>query len=90
MTRVSTCSIIRQKKEHEWRQLESAPNFRTCPDLKMEEEVDGGCCEMAPGGTCLYVGKSTLHRVTKKGDGKRRWDADDFERVIKGREAGLW
>jgi hypothetical protein len=82
MTRVSTCSTIRHKEEHEWHHLESAPDYRTCPDLKTEEEVDGGCCEMAPGSTCLYIGKNTMYKARRKGDGKGRWDGDDFERGL--------
>jgi hypothetical protein len=74
--------VIRHKEEHEWHHLESASDYRACPDLKTEEEVDGGCCEMAPGGTCLYLGRNTIHKARRKGDGKGRWDGDDFERGL--------
>jgi hypothetical protein len=79
MTRVATCEYIRHKEEHEWHHLEPAPDYRTCPDLKTKDEVDGGCCEMGPAGTCLWVGSRTTYRVREPGDGKGRWDGDDFE-----------
>ena len=79
MTRVTTCEYIRHKEEYEWHHLESAPDYRTCPDLKQEDEVDKGCCEMAPGGTCLWVENRTMYEVREPGDGKGGWDGDDFE-----------
>lgn len=79
MTRVSVCETIRHKEEHEWHHLESAPDYRSCPALRAVEEVDGGCCEMAPRGTCPYVGKRTMFTAREPGDGKGQWDGDDFE-----------
>jgi len=80
MTRVDTCYSIKHKEEHEWHHLESAPDYRSCPNLKTFEEVDRGCCEMGSGETCPYVGEKTMFTARTPGDGKGRWDEDDFER----------
>ena len=37
---------------------------------------------MALGSTCLYVGRNTMYKARRKGDGKGRWDGDDFERGL--------
>jgi hypothetical protein len=79
MTRVTTCEHNHHKEEHAWHHLESVPDYRACPDLKQEDEVDEGCCEMGPGGTCLWVENRTMYKVREPGDGKGRWDGDDFE-----------
>lgn len=90
MTRVVTCADVRHKEEHEWHHLESAPDYRTCPDLSTVEEEDGWCCEMAPGGGCLYsgggMGNGIRYTVRRKGDGLGAWDGDDFEGARRGEE----
>lgn len=35
---------------------------------------------MGPGGTCPYAGGKTMFTARMPGDGKGRWDGDDFER----------
>jgi len=75
MTRVKNCPPIRHKEEHEWHHLESAPDYRSCPDLKLVEEEDGGCCEMKPGGGCLYARGMQKYKAGKKGKGW--WDGGD-------------
>jgi len=76
MTRVSTCATIRHKEEHEWHHLEHAPDYRSCPFLKTVKEEDGGCCEMAPGGGCLYARANPKYKAGKSGG--KRWDGDGF------------
>ncbi|KAE9370453.1 hypothetical protein N431DRAFT_442286 [Stipitochalara longipes BDJ] len=80
---IFTCPSIRHKEEHEWHHLELAPDYRTCPNLRTVEEEDGGCCEMAPGGGCLYAGGKPKYKAGRKETGKGRWDGDDFSTSIK-------
>jgi len=35
---------------------------------------------MGSGETCPYVGEKTMFTARTPGDGKGRWDEDDFER----------
>jgi hypothetical protein len=79
MTRIDTCRSIQHKEEHEWHHLEHAPDFRDCSNLKIFEEVGGGSCQMAPDGTCPFAGGETMLTERAPGDGKGRWDGDDFE-----------
>lgn len=48
------------------------------------EEMNGGTCEMAPEGGCLYH-KGNINHVSRfKGDGLGRYGPEDFEALSEG------
>ena len=43
-----------------WRHFEPIPDYRSCKGLETLEDFDEGYCEMAPGGSCPYIGRTTF------------------------------
>ena len=59
-TKISTCSKMQDEEYRAWRHFAPIPDHRGCKDLLTLEDFHEGCCEMAPGNACPYIGKRTF------------------------------